>query len=170
MGAEPYYFRPATWLYALQSHPTYWFCVGRSEETQAIIGMRGDEFVTITFEPGGDLTAIERANWACEVVGVEVHLPLLREIFLAYVERRRACMGLSDAPIRIHRFFDQGLWAGIEDVADDLKEFALDQEGADRAEREDLEDSLAWWREEGQYVFWWGPDHWVNEQGEVVAS
>ena len=53
MLTEPYYFRNPSFLYPLQSHPSYWFHVGKSDTSQVIIGLLGMRMQAMTFSNVG---------------------------------------------------------------------------------------------------------------------
>jgi hypothetical protein len=171
MLPEPYYYRDSAFLYPLQSHPSYWFYVGRSEAKQAIMGLLGKKFCVIVFSDEGDLIEVQEQPLAAlpsPSRGAD-ELDWLHGIVEREVAESRAKHGLADEAIRVKRFRLSKLQAGIDDLPDDLQEYIANR-GLSSPTEEDLEEALQGWKEESLFVFWWGQSFYVDGEGAVTSS
>lgn len=172
MLPEPYYFRKPGFLYSLQSHPSYWFHVGRSETQQAIMGLVGMKFYVIVFSDMGDLIEIQERPVVPPPPATFRHEGELDDWLYGFVDREvmqvRTQQGLADEAIHVKRFRLPKLRAGIDDLPDDLQEYVT-RTPSSPAE-DDLEEALEGWKEESLFVFWWGQSFYMNGEGAVTSS
>ena len=171
MLREAYCYRDPSFLYRLQSHPSYWFLVGRSEAKQAIMGPLGMKFCVVMFDDKGDLIEVQERLLVVPPSapsGVK-ELDWLHGIVESEVEQVRTEQGLADEPVRVKRFWLPKLHAGIADLPDDLQEYIANR-GLSSPREEDLEEALEGWKEESLFVFWWDAEYYVNEEGVVTSS
>ncbi len=171
MLSEPYYYRDAEFLYPLQSHPPYWFHVGRSEARQAIMGLLGKKFCVIVFSDKGDLIEVQERPLPDppSVSRGADELDWVYRILEREAVQVRTEQGLVDEAIHVKRFRLPKLQAGIDDLPDELQEY-LANRGVSGATEEDLEEALEGWKEESLFVFWWGQSFTVNSEGAVSSS
>ena len=171
MLPEPYYYRDSAFLYPLQSHPSYWFHVGRSEAKQAIMGLLGKKFCVMTFSDKGDLIEVQERPLSIPSSPSRSadELDWLQEIAEREVLHVRSQQGLADETIHIKRFRLPKLQAGIDDLPDDLQEY-LANRGLSALTEEDLEEALEGWKEESLFVFWWEASLYVDSEGAVTSS
>lgn len=171
MLRDAHYYRSSSFLYPLQSHPPYWFYVGRSATEQAIMGLLGQQFHMMVFNQRGDLIKVEQ--WPLVIPplssGGADEFDSLHDCVEREVARLRKEEGLTDEAIRVKRFRLPKLQAGIEDLPDDLQEYIVNR-GLSGPAEEDLEEALEGWTEESLFVFWWGGDFYVDDEGMVTSS
>jgi hypothetical protein len=79
-------------------------------------------------------------------------------------------LGLRNECIRVNRFSLPQYSVGIQDVSEDLEKYVLDPNSHDISQQHDLEATLQAWKEESLYVFWWGEDLYVDNEGLVSSS
>jgi hypothetical protein len=171
MLPEAYSFRDASFLYPLQSHPPYWFHVGRSDTKQAIIGLLDKKICVIVFSDKGDLIEVQERPLVIPPppsCGAD-ELEWLHGILEEEVVQVRRDHDFADEAIRVKRFRLPTLQAGIDDLPDDLQEY-LANRGPSSPTEEDLEEALEGWKEESLFVFWWGQSLYVNSEGMVTSS
>jgi hypothetical protein len=171
MLPEAYYYRDPSFLYPLQSHPAYWFYVGRSEAKQAIMGLLGMKFSVIVFSDKGDLIEVQERSLAVAPApsGGAGELNRLHAIVEKEVAQARAEHRLADEAIHIKRFRLPTLQAGVDDLPDDLQEYIANRCLSSRTEG-DLEEALEGWKEESLFVFWWEASLYVDSEGAVSSS
>jgi len=171
MRVDSYYYRDSGFLYPLESHPSYWFHVGRSEAKQAIMGLLGETFKAIMFSDKGDF--IEVQEWPLALPSSPTRsadeLDWLEEVVEREVVQVRTQLGLADETIHIKRFRLPKLQAGVEDLPDDLQEY-LTNRGLSGSTEVDLEEALEGWKEESLFVFWWDQSFYVDSEGAVTSS
>lgn len=168
MLEEPYYFRPESYLYSLQSHPDYYFCVGRSDTAQALWGLVGEEVYIIWFTFSGDMREGELLNRADLLASTDKldHNIVLDKATL-YLQHE---FNLEDQKISVKRFWLGDMDIGIEDVTDNIKECLVDSSSFTPDEIVDCEESLEIWKSEGQFAFWWEQNFYVSLDGFVETS
>jgi hypothetical protein len=171
MLREPYYYRDSAFLYPLQSHPPYWFHVGRSEGKQVVMGLLGMKFCVMVFSDKGELIEVQEQPVAAPPSpsrGAD-ELDWLHGIVEREVAQVRTQQGLTDEAIHVKRFRLPEVQVGIDDLPDDLQEY-LANRGLSGPSEEDLEQALEGWKEESLFVFWWGQSFFVDSEGVVSSS
>ena len=59
---------------------------------------------------------------------------------------------------------------GVEDLSEDLREYAVSPDHFTATEQEERNDTLLAWKAEGLFVLWWGQDYFMNQDGDVTSS
>jgi hypothetical protein len=168
MQEEPYYFRPESYLYLLQSHPSYYFCVGRSDAVQALWGLVGKEIYVIKFTLSGDLKDAGWLNQTDLLISESIlDYDVTLDKVTAYLQNE---FHLVDQTISIKRFWLSEVNAGIEDVTDNIKECLLEPSSFTPEEIEDCQESLEIWKSDEQFAFWWDQNFYMSSEGLVEAS
>jgi|CXWL01.1.fsa_nt_gi hypothetical protein len=162
---EARYTRAGSYTYQLRSHPTYYFEAGRSDSGQALWGFLAGGAYVLHFDGSGRLLRVEQKDLPGAVVRGAMP-EMLRDLSF----RVRSELALTDEPISIRRFWLRELNAGIEDLGDDLKEFADSPASFQGEELAEMTDALEQWLSGGMYVLWWEQPFEVNEAGEVETS
>ena len=147
---EPYYFRSQSYRYSLQSHPTYYFYVGRSDTIQALWGLIGGDIYIFWFADSGELMRVEKFDINTlysfsEKGNYQQRLELATNHF-------RQKFSLKDCSILVKRFWNREIKVGIEDVTDGLKEFLVDETSFDDDEIDDYKDLLEDWKTERMFA------------------
>lgn len=168
MSEKPYYFRTEAYLYHIQSHPNYYFCVGASKDAQALWGVIGETVYLVWFSPKGDIQEIEAHPWSEFITSIDTRSydSLLAAASLKFTDQ----YGLKTVPISVKRFWIQNIDAGIEDASDTIKEAIQFPERFNTEELFDSAESLEVWKSDGQYVIWWEQNYYMSREGAVVAS
>lgn len=162
----PYYFRTSSYLYTLDSAPSYFWYTGRLLDRQVFWGIANDWFVEITFADDGHLleerhTQLKRSE-LLELVGPEAGETLLhRGTWGTQVEL---------APIKVLRFWIPAIRTGIEDLFETGKESIIEPESFSELELSDIEDSIQIWQERKQFIFWFDNEYYMSRGGKVEAS
>ncbi len=166
------YYRDPSFLYPLQSHTGYWFCVGVSQRWQTIMGILDDNFRTIIFNEYGDfldMTSIRLPRFG--LPGREkLSLAQVEAFFEEQVATTRGRLGLVDGCVRVKRFCFPELRVGITDLPDELQDFVRGASHLDQYEMDDDLETLKLWKEEDLFVFCWGQSFTIDKNGEVVSS
>ncbi|MBY0514149.1 MAG: hypothetical protein K2P78_09600 [Gemmataceae bacterium] len=171
MTDTPYYFRKADHLYPVSNHPEYWFYVGRSEQTQVIIGLLDRTVAVLRFSPAGDLLGPPEVLRSFDATGDHtLDEDELRELVEAEVETYRSQHGLDDEMVFVKRFRFPDRNAGIDDLPEEVQEVVQHPSRFSPADRADLEDTLQAWKDDDLYVLWWGQSFTVDADGLVTAS
>jgi hypothetical protein len=172
MLPEPYYYRDPSFSYLLQSHPPYWFHVGRSEAKQAIMGLLGKKFCVLVFNVEGDLIEVQERPLVVvpppSSRGAD-ELDWLHGLVEREVAQVRKEQDLADEAVRVKRFRLPLLQVGIDDLPNDLQEYIANRDLSSPTE-EDLEEALEGWKEESLFVFWWEASFYVDGEGVVTSS
>lgn len=155
------YARPESYRYRLQSHPSYYFEVGKSETLQVLFGLLGDSSYVLQFDSLGRLLDVQRG------VVPRMSLRQAQDALSAEVRKR---FQLQDGTISVCRFWLDGPEAGIEDIGEDLGEFVASPSSFSSEEQDELREALADWLASGMYVLWWEQPFEVNSAGEVETS
>ncbi|MBX9624139.1 MAG: hypothetical protein K2X82_10050 [Gemmataceae bacterium] len=165
-----YYYRDAHSTYPLQSHPQYWFHVGKADTRQVIMGLVGNLYSVVLFSTTGDFMGIEQRPLGTPVTydvnrnGFET----LHDLVSDQVSQTRLEWGLIDEVINIKRFWLPANRTGISDLPDDLHDYVI-YSRALRPER-DMEDAIEGWTDESLFAFWWDICFYVNFDGIVTSS
>jgi hypothetical protein len=175
MPPEPCYFRDDDFLYPIQGHPEYWFYVGKSESTQALLGLLGNDLAVILFDTEGNCLGFQEPrmsvrDYARRAGGRELQEQQLRSGIERQVRLYRERMGLVDEIIHVKRFRFPDVNVGVDDVPDDIQEYLLKPAAFTERDRDDLEDTLEGWKEEDLFVFWWGQSYTMDAEGVVTSS
>ena len=180
--------RPADWLYPL-AHRRSDFLAGTRGGEQVLVGPYGPSLVACFFGPAGDLLRAEerpqnRAERTPDPERDAMYLGILRQAAenlhdpperaveaLAWFDRamRQAWdwareLGVEFGTVRVRRFALPDKLIGIED-GNRLAEEGIWEDSCDSAEG-----WLRKWLGEGNFVFWWARDLWVDGAGEVFAT
>jgi len=109
-----------------------------------------------------------------QVPGIEaVNLKDLRQLDAVEareVDRCRYDLHLVDDAIHVKRFHLSEVSIGIDDMDCDSQQYVLHPERFDPSDRADLEDTVQFWKETSQYIFYWHNDFWVDMNGDVQSS
>ena len=169
MIPTPYYVRDEGHRYVLQSHPSYYFRVGRSVGQQFLWGLLFDRQLTVEFDLNGCLQNHEVNRLESLAVDSEgcVADSMLEEMSRG-LERRVSVV--ADVPISVLRFWLPALDVGIEDLGSTLKEFIIKPEEFSTEEVKEYEHILPDWTAAGKYVFQWNNDFYVDARGNVETS
>jgi hypothetical protein len=168
MSHEPSYVRAESYLYALQSHPSYYFAVGRSANEQALWGLLGDQAWILRFDSNGELKIAERMDLTLFTVNDQLDDD--QRVLSDITSRLRRDFGWSDHPISVKRFWLREQEAGIDDLSDILKEFRSDPEEYSTDAQLEMQESWDEWLISGMFVFWWNHDFDVEADGIVASS
>lgn len=159
--------------YTLQSHPSYWFHVGVSPSAQVIVGFVGQGMCAVGFTHTGAFVDVKR--WPLAIPpGLGDSRDALTQLYAlvdAEVLRYRETEDLRDEPVRIAQFTLPEGDVRIETMPEEFLAFRANPDDFDRAEWEDLCESIDAWLAEEQYVFYWGGGElWVASDGLVSTS
>ena len=164
---EPYYFREERYEYKLRSHPSYGFYVGRSNNGQAIWGLGEDWIDIIWFDLAGNFERFEKIAFIDFIKAEGFQSDILFEKANNFIYQR---FNLIDETVSLKRFWLEEIETGIEDLTETMKEFLSEPDAFDDEETIEYKEILEEWKNEGQYVFWWGQDFYVNKDGFVETS
>jgi len=172
MLPDTHFIREKSFLYPLQSHPGYWFHVGRSDDRQALFGLIGCKMYAFLFSELGDL--IETQSWPLPLTSDASNGPVefakVHKVVEAEVDNYRETTKLIDQPINVKRFSVPDLNVGIEDLPSELRAFSMNPALVESAERPSLQEALSGWIEEALFVLRWDQDFYVDAEGIVTSS
>ncbi len=162
------YVRDESYRYVLQSHPGYYFEVGRSADQQALWGILNGEAWLLRFTLDGELTSTERLE--SSALHDTTAKPDHRRILAGVSSHLRQQLGWVDEPISVKRFRLRQGDAGIDDLSEVLREFLENPSEYESDDRIEMQASADEWLSSGMFVFWWGQDYDVAESGLVSSS
>ncbi len=165
------------------------FFTGRTADgSQLLLGPFDGGILVIRFSRDGEFLACEQHPLLTsrESIGADIRarhpvlgasdFAMLRAIEFgdaegAEVRVLRDRLGVSPATIQVRAFHLDDYPIGIDPYPDFLEQ-VKDDPGSieDEEEREELLEALRNWEANGEFVFWWGNDLYVDGTGKVVSS
>ena len=165
---NPYYFRDENYHYKLQSHLPYGFWVGKSDKFQAVWGVNNNYAELIWFDLEGNFVSLDKVAFDdTSKISNELDFD---EVTNKLIQNVRQKFGLADETILVKRFWLEKLEAGIEDLTETMKEFLTNSDSFEEEEAAEYKELIEDWKDEQQYVFWWGQDFYVSKEGFVETS
>jgi hypothetical protein len=80
-------------------------------------------------------------------------------------------IGFTPRDIRIQKFSDDEVYAGIEDLPGEYEEFLESPESSDEEDRAAIESAIREWRAGGCFVLvFWGIQYWMPADGGVLSQ
>lgn len=173
--------RPSDYRYVIQTHEAYGFFTGKSRgKQQVLMGLACPNLIAFFFNLDGDLIHVTK-RFQEYLVPSSVFVdgkPLegIVQTFDIYDPRIpvrlsewQAEIGFQEQPITVKRFSNAETGIGIGDYPDHFAEVLSDPNASDD-EKDNVLQSLPEWEADGQFVFWWGNDYWLNANGDVTSS
>ena len=167
----PFEPRNDDFLYAVNSHPSYWFYVGVSSNSQGIMGLVGRKLLIILFDAKGEVDSIftedlpPPATSAIDSADLDTVQVLLDEM----VEKVRQSKAWCDRTIHVKRFELSEFPVGVYDLPEHLEDYVRCRKDNGDCE-DDLEEELEGWLEESLFRFKWVQSFTMNLHGEVTSS
>jgi hypothetical protein len=180
--------RPADWLYPLV-HQWSDFFAGTCGGEQVLLGPYGHSLVACFFSPAGDLLRVEerpqsRAERTTDPKRDDVYMAIMRQAAenphdppVRTVEAltwfnpamRQAWdwtreLEVEFGTVRVRTFLVPDKLIGIEDGN------RLAEEGIWKGRCDSAEEWLGKWLRQGNFVFWWARDLWVDGEGKIFAT
>ncbi len=85
------------------------------------------------------------------------------------IEEWKNEIGLIPVTIKVKKFWLAKHLLGIEEYPSHFQE-ALSAPTIDVAEKTEIINSIELWKEQNQFVLWWGNDYWLDQTGSVISS
>lgn len=164
-------------VYTIQNHGVrYWTGVTPNNK-QVIMGPSIPNIVMYVFSPQGELE--DKKVFSMNPVPVwdnEGHVYLTDAAFIAGMEQQvnaiQQQMGITGKSIQVQRFFDKDEDIGIRDLPEEFEQYLEHggRGGYTEEDRESLAESIKDWRASGRFVFVWGDEIGLSQNGEVWSS
>jgi hypothetical protein len=149
--------------------------VGISKTKQAIMKVKDDRFLIILFSSSGDLIEIKEIDIPEAMLSLrhqkQYDLQKMHDLIEEEVNLWRNRFDLKDGRIYVKRFWISDKGIGIDDWPFSIQEYIMEPEKFTPEEKEELEEELQGWKEEGDlYVFSWDNEFYVDGNGRIVSS
>jgi hypothetical protein len=126
------------------------------------MGIQPPELVLVEFDSGGNYLRTMTKDLRSE--------DITEENLLDELSKWRHEIELIPSGIAIKRFFQPDRWIGIKDLPDHYQEVLDRPQELDDERRTQFYEEIRLRLEEGDYIFYWDEDYYVNKEGEVVSS
>ncbi|MEO7719700.1 MAG: hypothetical protein ABIY70_26135 [Capsulimonas sp.] len=147
--------------YSIQNN-TFYFHTGRlSDGGQAILGVQMPTLLMVKFDADGNYV---------EVVVKDFPPDLSFDELSEHLKSWRAELGITPATISVKQFFLKDIWVGIQDLPDHYLEVLRNPENFDAEELAELQEDIRIRQEQGDFVFYWCEDYYLDRSGEVTSS
>jgi hypothetical protein len=177
--------RDADRLYRIKPHERRLMYAGvTADSKQVLMGLYCPYLVAIFFDERGDVLDVQKRVLPFMVEQIERGVGT--NIYDLRIEPRlkewQGELGYQPATIQVHRFFvleecgnndeqtGRRSGVGIVDYPSFYHDVFTHPANHTQEEREQVQEALPRWEEEGQFVLWWGNDYWFDKSGECVAS
>lgn len=158
-------------LYNIQNDAVY-FHTGRVKNgNQVLMGVLMPELVMVEFDGDGNYLGITTREIPKQFLSVINDIYRIEGyIQSALIENWQDEIGLMPGTISVKKFFLPDRWIGIQDLPDHFQEILDQPEVYDEEFRREIQDEMKQWLDSGNFVFWWGNDYYLNQEGEVESS
>jgi len=79
-------------------------------------------------------------------------------------------MGFAPHSVRIREFYDEEEDVGIKELPSDFEEYVRNPSRYSAENRASLDAAIREWNDKGLFVFVWGEELWMSQDGEVLSS
>jgi hypothetical protein len=162
-------------LYRIQSCPDRYWTGTVYGDRQVVMGLMYPELVVVLFDSEGNLLEIQTRllHFKAKSMGPNGPYLLGGEEFERKLDIQLSSwqseMGFQEGTISVKPFWSSEYWTGIEDIPQGSREMLENiEEIEDEEEMQDFLDSMDRWKQEGNFVFWWCKDYFVNRDGEGI--
>ena len=160
-------------LYRIQSCPDIYWTGTVYGGRRVVMGLMYPELVAVLFDSTGSLLEVRTHPLPFKAKAVDPRGPyvLFGEEFdrklVVELSSWQSDLGFLEGPISVKPYWLPEYWTGIEDIPQGLREILEYPEEDEEEHRLELEDLDNWIRE-GNFVFWWGENHYINRDGEAM--
>ena len=159
-------------LYTIQNE-SFDFWTGRlGNGNQVLMGLGPDEVTLVEFDLDGNyLRTIERQiTKTQEPLNFPYNGPQNREQGTKEILKWQSEIGFYGAAINVKKFFVRDRLIGIDELSPSLRYVEDEPELFTEEELPFYQTLLREWRENKQFVFYWGRDHDMTSDGEVEST
>jgi hypothetical protein len=135
---------------------------------QVVMGMLFPWAVVVYFTPDGAFLKVEKKRLDTNAAPEQRFQPDVEDGFRDVLRSWQGQIGYLEAPIQLQQFFLNEYRIGIRDLPSDLQDYLNNPERYPGEDHEEFLNDIESWKEEGNYVFWWGTDYPVNTDGETL--
>jgi hypothetical protein len=157
--------------YYLQSEPDH-FRVGRLPNgNQVLMLIDVPDFVLVEFDADGNHLGITTRAMPPELLLLDRHGVWVGfDRFWVELEKLANDIGLSDNTITVRRFFIPDRELGIKDLPEFYEETLDGTNDFDEIELGGVMEEIQRWLDEGDFVFVWSQEYWMNREGEITST
>jgi hypothetical protein len=156
-------------VYNLGSNPSVFYAGRINNGNQVLIGVQLPEIVIVEFDTQGNFLTFsvqdlpeggqDSTSRAYNLEMSEIPLQVIQET-----------LGFTPSIIAIKRFFLEDRWIGIEDLPDHYQDVIDYPENYDEERLQELREDIRSWRENGDFVFFWCEDYYIDRDGDIASS
>jgi hypothetical protein len=151
------------------------YITGRGDGGHAIIiGLRYPYICAVLFDASGKLTEVRirplpfRARAMREGGPYLIEDPDFQDRYIAQAQIWGAELGFSEQSIVIERFAFPEFDLGIENLPRHMQHFRSNPDESSEEDKRELPKMIEEWIAEGNFVFWWGNDYYLDKEGEII--
>jgi hypothetical protein len=161
--------------YTIQNDADLFWTGLAADGRQVILGYLMPNIVVYWFDSEGNYSGKERISLANKPVRDEItgiyevtsgFLMRADEELLAYKQE----IGYQPCAVQVRAFFDEDEYVGIMRVPSSYQAFLESDEEYSEEEKEAYARHIQRWIEDGQFVFCWCEEYWMDESGEIESS
>jgi hypothetical protein len=153
--------------YRIQNNGDHFYCGKLKNGNQALMGVQRPRLTMVEFDANGKFVQVSfrEATSAEGNVKAEAEDQLNIELLIWQKE-----VGFKPRTISVKPFFLSDLWIGIKDLPDHYQEVLDNPEKFDEQRRQVLEEDIHNWYDDGNFVFYWDEEYYLDEEGELESS
>jgi hypothetical protein len=141
---------------------------------QVLMGLRYPHVAVMVFAASGELVeTIIRPSLFCPKLTATggpyfTEDPDFQERLSRQIVSWQTEIGFYERPVVVQRFAVPELSLGIENLPRHFQDFQKDPIDFSEEEQREFPRIINEWTSEGNFVFWWGSDYYLNKNGEII--
>jgi hypothetical protein len=162
-------------IYTIQNGGYYYWTGRNRDQEQVIVGLLAPHILLYSFDQVGSYIKRELVQLSkLPKRDRDSSIYLLDSQFMARfsgelneVQHR---IGYQPGSISVKEFFDPDYYVGVSPYPSEYQEFLDFPDRFSEEEKHAYESHIRRWNEDGQFVFCWAEEYWMNRDGEAVSS
>lgn len=161
--------------YTIQNNKIY-FWTGRDQDhKQIIMGLLAPYVVVYSFNPDGSYHKRELIQLAhpprrdAESGVYDLNSQFMTR-FSGELDEVKRQIGYQPDSVSIQEFFDPAQYVGVSSLPSDYQEFLDYPDRFAEEEKQAYESHITQWKNDGNFVFCWAEEYWMNKNGEIESS
>jgi hypothetical protein len=161
--------------YTIQNNEIYYWTGRDRNHQQVMLGLLAPDILIYRFDMDGNYLKCERAALINnpkkdDETGIYVLDSTFMARFSSELVKVKHLIGYQARTIRINEFFDLEHYVGILPYPSDYQNFLDSPDGFSDEEKRIYESHVSRWDKDGNFVFCWGEEYWMNSEGEIESS
>jgi hypothetical protein len=162
-------------IYAIQNDRSHYWTGRNRDHEQVIMGLLAPHILLYSFNQEGSYLKRELIRLANRPTrdsesGIYVLDSQFMTRFFGELDDVKRRIGYQPGSVSVREFFDPECYVGVLPYPSDYQEFLDSPDRFSDEERHAYASHIRRWNEDGQFVFCWAEEYWMNRHGEVESS